>query len=102
MKLMKFSLCLTTALALTAPGSPFPRTWVVPCQTAEQDLLSKLIAARPQDERTALIESNKDHLTIDVARGLSTKGTSLGRNGLYREALDFFRLAADVSTRLSD
>ncbi|HEV8483041.1 MAG TPA: tetratricopeptide repeat protein [Blastocatellia bacterium] len=74
------------------------------CQYAssEQEFAQALLRVNTEVERTALLEAEKDLLTIDLAQALIAQGRGLGVQGRYPQALIAGQLALSVVERLGD
>lgn len=78
-------------------------------QTAEEahirtvaELASRIANAKIAEERAALINSNKDLVTVELDKALLAEGVRLAREAGPQRALDIFTFVLDVASRLDD
>jgi CHAT domain-containing protein/uncharacterized protein HemY len=68
----------------------------------EEDLAAKLIGAKTDGERRALLEARGESVTGDLVRELNGRGRSLFVRGEFSTALDVLGLALDIAKKLGD
>jgi CHAT domain-containing protein/Tfp pilus assembly protein PilF len=70
--------------------------------SAEAELAARLIAAKSQDERTTLLASDNELLTVELRKTLLQQNRALIRKGSYAQALAVFELAERISEQIND
>jgi CHAT domain-containing protein/Tfp pilus assembly protein PilF len=69
---------------------------------AEEELAVNIAGATTEEERRALIKSERDLLTVELVRALNAQGGRLYSRGLYSQALDLFHFTKELAERLND
>ena len=67
---------------------------------SEEDLARELAAAAGDEQRRALLRSEEELATIELAQALNTQARRLQDDYSYAEALAVYRLALDLASRL--
>jgi CHAT domain-containing protein/tetratricopeptide (TPR) repeat protein len=66
------------------------------------ELASRIANARTGEERTALINSNRDLVTVELDKALLAEGVRLAKEASQPRALDIFTFASDIASGLDD
>jgi CHAT domain-containing protein/Tfp pilus assembly protein PilF len=70
--------------------------------SAEEELAVSIAGAKTKEERRALIESEKDLLTVELVRALNAQGGRLYNRGNYSQSLDLFQFTTEIAQQLDD
>jgi CHAT domain-containing protein/Tfp pilus assembly protein PilF/ketosteroid isomerase-like protein len=68
----------------------------------EEGLAADLIAAQTSPERSALLEANKELVTIELVKALDKQGRELSGQGQFTQALAVFDTALSIANQLQD
>jgi CHAT domain-containing protein/Tfp pilus assembly protein PilF len=71
-------------------------------KTAAEKFASELAAAKTEQERSVLLATKKDLITVELQRALVKEGARLSSQGNYSEALAIFKLAQSISEQIGD
>jgi CHAT domain-containing protein/Tfp pilus assembly protein PilF/ketosteroid isomerase-like protein len=69
---------------------------------AEDDLAAALVKAKTEAERTGLLAEEKELVTVDLARALSSQGDRSYNRGEYPQALMISTLAKGIAEQIGD
>jgi CHAT domain-containing protein/Tfp pilus assembly protein PilF len=69
---------------------------------SEDELAASLVAAGSEDERRALLVSEKELVTVELQKALVRHGQRLSNQGGYGQALIIYRLALQIAEQLGD
>src|ERR1044071_9033773 len=69
---------------------------------SEQDIALLLVSSKSDDERSALLEEEKEFVNLDLREALASQGQPLLMQGDYSESLAIFKIALTVAERLGD
>src|SRR6185369_7593216 len=67
-----------------------------------EKLLTMLLKAKTEEERTLLLTTNKEKVTIELQRALVKEASSLSSQGEYQQAFSILYLAKNVAEHLND
>ena len=69
---------------------------------SEEELAVSIVAAKSEEERKALLETEKDLITVELHRSLSRQAEFLSDEGDYEKAITVFQLAQKIAEQLDD
>jgi CHAT domain-containing protein/Tfp pilus assembly protein PilF len=69
---------------------------------AEEELAVNIAGATTEEERRALIKSERDLLTVELVRALNAQGGRLYNRGSYSQSLDLFQFTTEIAQQLED
>ncbi|MEP6635076.1 MAG: CHAT domain-containing protein [Acidobacteriota bacterium] len=70
--------------------------------SAEEDLVAALLAAKSEVERAALLEADKELMTVELRKALIARGRSLSQRGDFSQALILDQLAQTLAEKIGD
>src|SRR5262245_36954297 len=90
-----------TALVSSSAVHPSYAAGSFPLQSADE-LDAKLLAAKNEEERAALLESHKELLTAQLGDKLANQGKTFTDQNNYPTALAAYQLARTIAERVGD
>jgi CHAT domain-containing protein/tetratricopeptide (TPR) repeat protein len=69
---------------------------------AEDDLAEALVKAKTEVERAGLLAEEKELVTVELVRALSSQGDSSYNQGGYQQALSIYRLERSLAEKIGD